>query len=192
VIEKIVFGDVNPACGIELVSVETFPPDGGRTLFHLPVQPIQGLVSVVRDGIELGDDEYTWSREYGWISLDAAPVVDLIVTYRHSHSLDMAISNWDSSVGNYLWYSLLFDDCNDNGVPDGCDIYNGTSDDDNGNGIPDECECPADFDGDGYVNTADLLFLLGAWGTPDGDVDGDGDTDTADLLALLGAWGECP
>jgi len=53
-------------------------------------------------------------------------------------------------------------------------------------------DCPADFDGDGDVDTADLLFLLGAWGTPNGDVDGDGDTDTADLLALLGAWGECP
>ncbi|MDY7110129.1 MAG: hypothetical protein SYC29_15970 [Planctomycetota bacterium] len=52
--------------------------------------------------------------------------------------------------------------------------------------------CPADFDDDGDVDTADLLHLLSAWGTPDGDVDGDGDTDTADLLALLGAWGECP
>jgi hypothetical protein len=51
--------------------------------------------------------------------------------------------------------------------------------------------CPADFDDDGDVDTADLLFLLGAWGTPDGDVDGDGDTDTADLLALLAAWGPC-
>ena len=53
-------------------------------------------------------------------------------------------------------------------------------------------ECPADFDGDGDVDAADLLHLLGAWGTPDGDVDGDGDTDTADLLALLAAWGQCP
>jgi len=52
--------------------------------------------------------------------------------------------------------------------------------------------CPADFDGDGDVDTADLLYLLGAWGTPDGDVDGDGDTDTSDLLALLAAWGQCP
>jgi hypothetical protein len=52
--------------------------------------------------------------------------------------------------------------------------------------------CPGDFDHDGDVDTADLLFLLGAWGTPGGDVDGDGDTDTADLLALLAAWGECP
>jgi hypothetical protein len=49
-----------------------------------------------------------------------------------------------------------------------------------------------DFDDDGDVDTADLLFLLGAWGTPDGDVDGDGDTDTADLLALLASWGARP
>ena len=53
-------------------------------------------------------------------------------------------------------------------------------------------ECPADFDDDGDVDTADLLYLLAAWGTPDGDVDDDGDTDTADLLALLAAWGSCP
>ena len=52
--------------------------------------------------------------------------------------------------------------------------------------------CPCDLDCDGNVGTADLLFLLGAWGTGAGDVDGDGDTDTADLLALLAAWGECP
>ncbi|MDY7110003.1 MAG: VCBS repeat-containing protein [Planctomycetota bacterium] len=52
-------------------------------------------------------------------------------------------------------------------------------------------DCPADFDGDGDVDTTDLLFLLAAWGTPDGDVDGDGDTDTADLLALLADWGPC-
>jgi hypothetical protein len=53
-------------------------------------------------------------------------------------------------------------------------------------------DCPWDFDGDGDVDTADLLHLLGAWGTPNGDVDGDGDTDTADLLDLLAHWGQCP
>jgi WD40 repeat protein len=52
--------------------------------------------------------------------------------------------------------------------------------------------CPGDFDGDWEVDTADLLHLLGCWGTDCGDVDFDGDTDSADLLALLGAWGECP
>jgi hypothetical protein len=57
-------------------------------------------------------------------------------------------------------------DCNDNFIPDACDIADGTSEDLNGNGIPDECEedCPADIDGDGDVDTADLLALLAAWG----------------------------
>lgn len=31
-------------------------------------------------------------------------------------------------------------DCNENGVPDDCDVTDGTSDDINGNGVPDECE----------------------------------------------------
>ncbi|MDY7109555.1 MAG: choice-of-anchor Q domain-containing protein [Planctomycetota bacterium] len=55
--------------------------------------------------------------------------------------------------------------------------------------------CPGDFDDNGRVDAADLLILLGQWGTDGafgGDVDRDGDVDTVDLLALLGAWGECP
>jgi hypothetical protein len=99
---------------------------------------------------------------------------------------------YDNDGMAYFYAGLVGADCNNNGTADGCDIFLGTSEDLNDNGIPDECECPADFDGDGDVDTADLLFLLGAWGTPDGDVDFDGDTDTSDLLALLAAWGECP
>ncbi|MDY7110593.1 MAG: FG-GAP repeat protein [Planctomycetota bacterium] len=52
--------------------------------------------------------------------------------------------------------------------------------------------CPGDFDDDGEVNTADLLHMLGCWGTDCGDINLDGSTDTADLLILLGAWGDCP
>ena len=46
-------------------------------------------------------------------------------------------------------------------------------------------ECPADLDGDGLVNAADLVSFLGAWDTPDGD----GGTDSASLLAQLAARG---
>ena len=53
--------------------------------------------------------------------------------------------------------------------------------------------CPADFNGDGLVDGADLNSLLGAWGTldPDFDLTGDGRIDGADLLELLSAWGPC-
>lgn len=55
-------------------------------------------------------------------------------------------------------------------------------------GVP---SCPADLNGDGVVDGADLGIMLGAWGTPGADLNGDGTTDGADLGIMLGAWGAC-
>jgi len=55
-------------------------------------------------------------------------------------------------------------------------------------------ECPADFNGDGVVDSADLLALLSSWGACPGcpeDLNGDDVVDSADLLILLSAWGDC-
>ena len=55
--------------------------------------------------------------------------------------------------------------------------------------------CPADFNGDGRVDGADLPIVLGSWGRCPGecpaDVDGDGVVDAADLGLVIGAWGPC-
>jgi hypothetical protein len=55
---------------------------------------------------------------------------------------------------------------------------------------------PEDLNGDGVVDTEDLLLLLAAWGDcPDppedcpADFDGNGVVGTADLLALQANWG---
>ncbi len=50
--------------------------------------------------------------------------------------------------------------------------------------------CPADFNGDGDVNTLDVLAFLNAWasGDPRADFNGDGDINTLDVLAFLNAW----
>ena len=52
--------------------------------------------------------------------------------------------------------------------------------------------CPADLNGDGLVNGADLGLVLSAWDIgPGGDLDGDGTTGGSDLGILLSAWGTC-
>ena len=49
---------------------------------------------------------------------------------------------------------------------------------------------PADLNGDGRVDGADLGTLLAAWGSPGPtDLDGNGTTDGADLGILLSNWG---
>jgi len=48
---------------------------------------------------------------------------------------------------------------------------------------------PADINGDGIVDGADLGALLASWGTPVNDLNGDGTVNGADLGILLSDWG---
>jgi len=50
--------------------------------------------------------------------------------------------------------------------------------------------CRADFNGDGVVNTIDVLAFLNAWTArdPRADFNGDGTIDTRDVLVFLNAW----
>ncbi len=58
------------------------------------------------------------------------------------------------------------------------------------------CErCLADFDGNGTVDTLDVLMFLAAWslGEPDADFNDDGLIDTRDVILFLGVWvAGCP
>lgn len=85
-------------------------------------------------------------------------------------------------------------DCNENGVPDECDIASGLSRDFNGDGVPDECGNPlGDLDDDGDVDLSDLAALLTAYGTcdedlaydPAADLDNSGCVTLCDLAELL-------
>ena len=83
-------------------------------------------------------------------------------------------------------------DCDGDGVCDAEEILNGDEADTNGNFIPDDCELdPADLNGDGFINAADLSLLLSMWGSagPDGDINGDGAINAADLALMLSVWG---
>lgn len=69
--------------------------------------------------------------------------------------------------------------------------------DGDGSGQADACEqgsCPADLNGDGQINLADLGQVLASYGmNAGGDIDGDGDTDLGDLGSMLSLFGtSCP
>jgi hypothetical protein len=54
--------------------------------------------------------------------------------------------------------------------------------------------CPADVNGDGSVNIADLLGVIASWGATGNnpaDVNGDGTVNITDLLGVIAAWGAC-
>ncbi len=55
--------------------------------------------------------------------------------------------------------------------------------------------CRADYNGDGVVNTIDVLAFLNDWvnGDPRADINGDGAVNTLDVLAFLNLWTQgCP
>jgi hypothetical protein len=123
---------------------------------------------------------------------------------RSSETVESQASAWPAATASRTAFPDCFDvcpgyddtlDCNENGVPDGCDIFEvGSSADINRNGVPDECECIGDLDGSGVVDAADLAILLGGWGPCSGcaaDVDASGTVDGNDLAIVLGAWGAC-
>ncbi len=79
-------------------------------------------------------------------------------------------------------------DCNNNGLPDACDVASGTSEDCNSNGVPDECdpdcdndnipnECEADCNANGTPDDCENITDCNANGVPDEcepDCDADG------------------
>ena len=104
VIEKIVFGDMD---GHDLRQVNEILPSTGGSLFHLAHRPIQEVLEVRRDGAVLGAGDYHLDRDDGWITTALPPAVSLEVDYLWSAAPDMAVSNWDSTVGNFLYYNRL-------------------------------------------------------------------------------------
>ena len=101
--------------------------------------------------------------------------------------VDLALSNGTIFLNRRLPVSA---DCNDNGVPDTCDIAEHTSDDCNGNAVPDECE--PDCNGNGVADACDLSDGLSEDcdlnripDECDADCNGNGVPDACDLRPLI-------
>ena len=123
VIEKICFGDVDRD-GLRPASHIYAPGLSGGHLCYLPDQPIQEVTAVLLDDVPLTLEEYHVNREHGWITVAPNVMGQLLVEYTVSSRLEMAVTNWDSDVGNFLYYNqrLVMGDANCDGRVDFFDI----------------------------------------------------------------------
>jgi len=106
VVEKIVFGNVGPVFD-EHTFNEVFTTAGNRKLFYLSHKNIQKINSVKVDGDLLDTSQYTYSRDHAWVTINSVPSSLVEINYNFSQSLDMVVSNWDSNIGNYLYYNKI-------------------------------------------------------------------------------------
>jgi hypothetical protein len=85
-----------------------FTGDGTRQLFSLPRRPVR-VQSVEVDGVPLGPSQFSPCAEQGWLTVGSPPGPGVTVTIRYAASvaLDLAISNWDSNIGEYLFRNRL-------------------------------------------------------------------------------------
>ncbi|MDQ7012306.1 MAG: S8 family serine peptidase [Planctomycetota bacterium] len=95
------------------------------------------------------------------------------------------------SLTNLEVEQILFETAEDLGAS-GNDSYWGWGRVDVGAGVQAAADgaCFADWNGDGSVNTQDVLAFLNAWtaGDPEADINNDGSVNTQDVLAFLNAW----
>ncbi|MEK9137449.1 MAG: FG-GAP-like repeat-containing protein, partial [Bacteroidota bacterium] len=103
VVEAIVFGDYNND-GLDTIDVH-FTSNGMKKLYYLPRSPLQRILSVRWNGDPDSVAPYCYDLENGWISFYSSPSTGVPIDIRAvaSRSLDFAVSNWDNTIGNYVF-----------------------------------------------------------------------------------------
>lgn len=103
VVEAIVLKD-HDHDGLDTIEV-SFTGDGARSLFRIPRTHIQGLLAARAGADTLRPGALWFDAENGWLTLSRPPAPGVTVALRLtvSRDLDMAVSNWDASLGNYIF-----------------------------------------------------------------------------------------
>lgn len=103
VVEAIVCGDYDND-GLDTLNVQ-FVGNGTKKLYNLPRAPLQRLLRVAWNNDPDSAAPYCFDLENGWISFmqPAAQGTPIEIRVVVSRDLDFAVSNWDPSVGNYVF-----------------------------------------------------------------------------------------
>ncbi|MHC5115130.1 MAG: hypothetical protein ACYTGP_11970 [Planctomycetota bacterium] len=145
-------------------------------LFSGPIPAWVGIaMDIADDGTIIGFDSLGLSRR-AWIRPNGGPVEDL-----HAYLTALGVTNMPASLEAVT-------DISSNGNI----IIGNNSFFDPGWVIN---LCTPDLSGNGAVDFADILEIIGSWGPCTGcaaDLNGDGDVGFGDILVVIGAWGPCP
>lgn len=103
VVETIAFADYDHD-GLDTLTAQ-FTGNGQRKLFFTPRKPVHKILIVKSGNDTVQASNYCADYESGYVSLKYAPAnaTTLVIRYISSHDLDFSVSNWDASIGNYLF-----------------------------------------------------------------------------------------
>lgn len=105
VAEAIITGDIRNR---QLVTqADTFISNGVRRLFYIRKSPIQKLINIIINSNIMANNTYCYDPLSGWISINTnlVPGDTIIICYTYTLYPDLAVTNWTSSIGNYLFYN---------------------------------------------------------------------------------------
>ncbi len=107
VVEAIVPADYDED-GLDTITVEHIG-DGSQKLVYMARRPIHRVLSILMQGDTVAADQYCVVRDDGWISFKTALSSDdtVSITAVVSRDLDFAVSNWDPSIGNYVFRNSM-------------------------------------------------------------------------------------
>ncbi|MCK4304117.1 MAG: VCBS repeat-containing protein [Candidatus Eisenbacteria sp.] len=107
VIENMFWGDIdNDALYANGQTIAS--GDGSRTFFYLGRAPVRQVDEILVGSTPLPATAYTSHPTNGWVSVATPPPPgsnNVEILFSYSIDLDLGITNWDSSVGNYLFLS---------------------------------------------------------------------------------------
>ncbi|MEO0092054.1 MAG: T9SS type A sorting domain-containing protein [candidate division WOR-3 bacterium] len=103
--EAIVFGDVRNRH--LRTRCDTFISNGTRKLFYTSKSPLQYRPTVLVQNVTLPFTNYCYDILTGWVVLQNTPAMGetIVIQYQYSAYPDLAVTNWTSSAGNYIFYN---------------------------------------------------------------------------------------
>ncbi len=103
VVEEISCGDYDND-GLQTFTNQ-FTSDGIKKLYYISKYPAHKML-FAKFGIDtVAVNQYVYDLENGWITFKNPPQAGTSITIKFiaSYDLDFAVSNWDSSIGNYIF-----------------------------------------------------------------------------------------